>query len=204
MQRLIDQYPLQRGSHPSRDDGMCAMEMVSWLSGEAHSDEPDCACPVMAALVRACNDAMTEHQRNHHLRPMVPQLVHTRANSTVERLRGLMAVDCLVRELLPKWLDRHRRSAEADLLRAIPSIRNLSQVRAAARVITTYADDHRAAQWVLARALDGAAPARYVAGIVQLARALNDNDTWAVMAALIERMTTVRIARENSLVTPQL
>lgn len=204
MQRLIDQYPLQRGSHPSRDDGMCAMEMVSWLSGEAHSDEPDCACPVLAALVRACNDAMTEHMRNHHLRPMVPQLVHTRANATVERLRGLMAIDCLVRVLLPKWLDRHSHRAEADLLRGIPPILNLSHVRAAARVITTYADDHRAAQWVLDRALDGVTPARYVAGIVQLARALSDNETWATMAALIKRMAAVRIARENSLITPQL
>ncbi|MFT4512864.1 MAG: hypothetical protein ACI89X_000956 [Planctomycetota bacterium] len=203
MQRLIDQYPLQRGSHPSRDDGMCAMEMVSWLAGEAHSDEPDCACPVLSALVRACNDAMTEHLRNHYLRPMVPQLVHTRANATVERLRGLMAVDCLVRELLPKWLDRHCRSAEADLMRGIPPIRNLSHVRAATRVITTYADDHRAAQWVLDRALEGAAPARYVAGVVQLARALNDGDTWTTMVALIERMAAVRIVRENSLVMPQ-
>ncbi|MFT6079772.1 MAG: hypothetical protein ACI8UD_002377, partial [Planctomycetota bacterium] len=54
------------------------------------------------------------------------------------------------------------------------------------------------------RALDGVTPARYVAGIVQLARALSDNETWATMAALIKRMAAVRIARENSLITPQL
>lgn len=172
---------------------MCAMEMVSWLAGEAHSDEPECACPVLAALVRACNDAMSEHLRNEYLRPLVPQLVHTRANATVERMRGLLVVDCLVRELLPKWLDRHCRSGEADLLRGMAPIRNLSHVRAATRVITTYADDHRASQWVLDRALEGAEPSRYVAGSVQLARALNDRDTWKTMASLVSRMAAARI-----------
>jgi hypothetical protein len=178
------------------------MEMVAWLAGEAHSDEPDCTCSVLAPLVRACNDAMSEYLRNHYLRPLLPQLIHTRASATVERLRGMMVVDCLVRELLPRWLDRHYRGVEAELLRGIPPIRNLSHVRAATRVITTYADDHRAAQWVLARAIEGAAPARYVAGVVQLARTLNDSDTWATMVALMERMAAVRIIRGNKLITP--
>ena len=36
-----------------RKNDLCAMEMVAWLAGEAHSDEPECACPVLAAMVRA-------------------------------------------------------------------------------------------------------------------------------------------------------
>ena len=94
MQRLIEQYPLQRGSHPHRDDGMCAMEMVAWLAGEAHSDEPECACPVIASLVRACNDSMSDPARNRYLRPLVPQLVQTRADRRVEQARGMLAIDC--------------------------------------------------------------------------------------------------------------
>jgi hypothetical protein len=193
MQRLIEQYPLQRGSHPSREDGMCAMEMVAWLSGEAHSDEPDCACPVISALVRACNDAMTDHNRNCYLRPLVPQLVHTRANATVERLRGFLAIDFLVRWLLPRWLDRHARRDEAKLLRDLQPIEQLRHVRAAARVITTYAGEQRAAQWVLDRALEGAPAQRYIAGVVQLARALNDGQTWSEMAQLAQRLAGTRI-----------
>lgn len=193
MHRLIEQYPLQRGSHPSRDDGMCAMEMVAWLAGEAHSDEPECACPVMAALVRACNDSMSDQARNQYLRPLVPQLVHTRATATVERLRGILAIDCLVRRLLPKWLERHHRREEAQLLRDMRRIERVSHIRAATRVITTYAGDHRAAQWVLDRALEGVPPARYVAGIVQLARALNDSDTWREMSELATRMAAARV-----------
>lgn len=169
------------------------MEMVSWLAGEAHSDEPDCACPVLAALVRACNDAMSDPSRNEFLRPLVPQLVHTRATATVERMRGILAIDCLVRWLMPRWLERHHRRDEARLLREMPPIERMSHVRAATRVITTYAGDHRATQWVLDRSLEGAPPARYVAGVVQLARALNDRDTWREMAALAARMAAARI-----------
>ena len=96
MQRLIERHPLRRGAHPSRDDGMCAMEMVAWLAGEEHSDEPVCACPVVAALVRASNDAMTDDARNRYLRPLVPQLVNSRGSAADERVRGLLAIDRLV------------------------------------------------------------------------------------------------------------
>ncbi|HEB51942.1 MAG TPA: hypothetical protein ENI87_01675, partial [bacterium] len=133
MQRLIEHYPLQRGAHPSRDDGMCAMEMVAWLAGEAHSDEPECACPVLAALVRACNDAMTDHARNRYLRPLVPLLVNTRASAAIERVRGMLVVDFLVRTLLPRDLRLRGRVDEARLLAELPPITRLEHVRVAAR-----------------------------------------------------------------------
>ena len=203
MQRLIEQYPLQRGSHPSRDDGMCAMEMVSWLAGETHSDEPECACPVLSALVRACNDAMTDESRNRYLRPLVPQLVHTRGNLTIERLRGYLAVDCLVRWLLPKWLERHGRRDEAQLLRQLEPIERIAHVRAAARAITTYGSAHRATLWVLDRVQEAVPAQRYVAGIVQVARALNEGDTWQAMAALAHRMAALRIDKHQGFVARQ-
>lgn len=188
MQRLIERHPLQRGSHPSRDDGMCAMEMVAWLAGEEHSDEPRCACPVLAALVRACNDAMSDDARNRYLRPLVPQLVHTRSNASIERARGMLALDALVRVLVPMWLDRRGRADAAGLLRELPELQRLEHVAVARRVVATFAPEQRAAEWVLERALDGAEPARYVAGVVQVARALADGQSWTRMAELCVRM----------------
>jgi len=192
MQRLIEQLPLQRGAHPTRDDGMCAMEMVAWLAGEAHSDEPECACPVLAALVRACNDAMSDRSRNRYLRPLVPQLVNTRGSAAIQRERGLLAVDALVRRLLPMWFERHHRAAEAKLLRELPPVERLENVRAAHRALETFSKDQHAAMWVLDRALEGVPAARYVAGIVQVARSLNDADTWAEMVALVQRMVAAQ------------
>lgn len=204
MQRLIDQHPLQRGAHPTRDDGMCAMEMVAWLAGEPHSDEPTCACPVIAAFVRACNDSMSDVARNRYLRPLVPRLVNTRGLVATERLRGLVVVDALVRELLPAWFRRHRRPDEARLLAELPPVQGPDDLRACLRVLDHFAPDQHAARWVVQRALDGLPAARYVAGAVQVARAMNDADTWTTVVATIERMvsagrpTPPRLAADES------
>jgi len=186
--RLIEQLPLRRGAHPSRDDGMCAMEMVAWLAGEPHSDEPRCSCPVLAALVRAVNDALTDSSRNRLLRPLVPQLVHSRSSMTRERQRGLLAVDHLVRVLLPQTLRRQRREAEANLLADLPAVVDLDRLRTAARAVEHYAPGEHAARWVLQRAIDGLPPARYVAGLVTVARLLPDPAVWNGLAGLIAAM----------------
>lgn len=188
MDHPIEQFSLAVGAHGSRDDGMCAMELVAWCAGEPHSDEPRCACPVLAALVRACNDAMSDAQRNRWLRPLVPMLVGTRATAAVERARGLLVVDALVRELLPRRLRRERRLDEAKLIAALAPITTHADVRAALRAVEHFAPRQRAVRWVLERAADGTPPARYVAGAVQLARALDDAPAWTAMIALIERM----------------
>lgn len=188
MHRLIDQHPLRRGAHATRDDGMCAMEMVAWLAGEAHSDEPACACPVLSAFVRACNDAMGDQARNRHLRPLVPMLVNTRGDAGLEQARGLLVVDALVRRLLPAWLRRHRRHDEARLLGELMPITGLEEARAALRAVEHFVPDHHATRWVLQRALEGVPPARYVAGAVQVARALDDAPTWTAAVELVEQM----------------
>lgn len=198
LQRLIDQHPLRRGAHPSRDDGMCAMEMVAWLAGEPHSDEPRCACPVLAALVRAINDSLSDEARNRYLRPLVPQLVNTRGSAADERRRGQVLLDGLVRELVPAWLRRHRRHDEAQLLAALPPVRGQDTLLAAHRAVAHYARDLHAAVWVLQRAVEGVAPARFVAGAVQVARALNDVATWTLVRDLVVRMVEAPRAADGA------
>jgi hypothetical protein len=199
MHRLIEQHPLRRGAHPTRDDGMCAMEMVAWLAGEPHSDEPGCACPVVAAFVRATNDALGDAARDRHLRPLVPMLVNTRATAAVERARGLLVVDALVRDLLPRWLVRQRRPDEARLLRDLPAVHDATTLRAAQRAVEHYATDCAAARWVLQRAVDGLPAARFVAGAVQVARLLHDVPTWTAVGALIERLARCGADRVDEL-----
>ena len=201
MQRLTE-FPLQRGAHPTRDDGMCAMEMVAWLKGEPHSDEPSCACPVLGAFVRACNDAMSDAQRNRYLRPLVPMLVDSRGSAALERARGLIAIDGLVRTLLPMSLRHKRRSDEARLLGELPAIERLEDVRTALRAVDHFANDQHATRWVLQRALEGVMPARYVAGVVQLLRAMNDAAAWTAAVALIERLVACTPAQLDAVDKP--
>lgn len=169
------------------------MEMVAWLAGEAHSDEPGCACPVVGAFVRACNDAMSDEARNRHLRPLVPQLVNTRGSAALERARGMVVLDALVRTLAPAALRRQRKPDEAALLGELPPLQRLEDVRHALRVVEHYAPSQSATRWVLQRAVEGQAPARYVAGAVQVARSLHDGPTWGVVVAIIQRMVAATV-----------
>jgi hypothetical protein len=47
---------------------------------------------------------------------------------------------------------------------------------------------HQAARWVLLRALEAVPPARYVAGVVQVARSLEAAVAWTAAAELVEQM----------------
>jgi hypothetical protein len=56
-------YTLAYGTHASPEDGRCAMEWVSHLAGEPHSDEPACVSPVIRAFCVALNDGLDDEPR---------------------------------------------------------------------------------------------------------------------------------------------
>jgi hypothetical protein len=191
MKRLLETIPLQPGSHPSREDGMCAMEMVAWLAGEAHSDEPACACPVLAALVRASNDAMTGQERDQLLRPLVPMLVNSRRTAAVEAARGWRIVDLLVRTLAPRLLEQQGTPADARVLASLPPVGDAITAQAARLALTTCAAPLRPVAWVLDRAIDGQRAQRFVAAAAQVAGAIRGEHGWVEVAALVRRALTV-------------
>lgn len=171
MERLVVIHPLKKGSHPARADGMCAMEMVAWLAGEEHSDEPQCACPVIAAFVRAINDALPDDAaREHYLRPLVPKLVNTARSRGVELRRGYLVADTVTRTLVPLHLEAEGLRLETLLLRALPPITDGDTARVAARALEIWAPDAAAARWLLQRAAEGVTPARFVAAAVHVVK----------------------------------
>ncbi len=199
MRRLSDLYPLRRGAHDARNDGMCAMEMVAWLAGEEHSDEPACACPVIAAFVRALNDGLpTDQARDRLLRPLVPRFVNTRSSAVEERRRGFQVADALVRTFVPHLLEKRGRQSEAAALRAVPAVVDQVTAEAALRAVDHWARDQHAARWVLQRAIEGLAPARYVAGAVQVVRRAGDPTAWELAAKVAAALTVRGIEAERS------
>jgi hypothetical protein len=161
-------FRLRRGSHPTRLHGMCAMEMVAWLAGEPHSDEPRCACPVLATTVRALNDLLPDDSRDRLLRPLVPRLIHTRAGRDVERRRVLLLVDIAVRGMLPELLADQGRRAAALELAAAPPIDSEAAALAMRDLLRSHAPAQRAAIWLLERFADGTPPARWLGGIARM------------------------------------
>lgn len=71
-----DIYWLSRGPHDDPSQGRCAMEWVSFIAGEPHSDRPAC---VDANLVWYCigvNDALDDEDRQR-LRPYLTRCIGT-------------------------------------------------------------------------------------------------------------------------------
>ena len=116
----LERLTLMKGSHAAREAGMCSMELVAYIAGEPHSDHPACACPVLTSYVIGLNDAWDDEQRQK-LKPYLVALVGTRDDAKRE-LRGWMAIDWIVREFTPTWLEAAKLDDEAAALRALPPI----------------------------------------------------------------------------------
>ena len=69
-------YALAYGTHATPEDGRCAMEWVSYLAGEAHSDEPACVSPVLRAFCTTLNDSLEDVPRQR-LRPYLARTIGT-------------------------------------------------------------------------------------------------------------------------------
>jgi hypothetical protein len=193
MTRLTDGRRLSRGAHPTRDDGLCTMELVAWLAGEAHTDEPRCTSPVLIAAVRTINDRIPDALRDPLLRPLAPRLVGTRADARVDAARAAHALDVAVTVLAPRILCRRGRSADAAALSALPRRRgaqSLCEAVAATGIVLP-----RSVGWMLARANDGTAPTEWVKALAFVAEASGDDGAWRVAVDATTAMAAMAAAR---------
>jgi hypothetical protein len=155
---LIERVSLKEGSHKSRDNGLCVMELVAWVAGEKHTDEPECVCPVIGAFLRCWNDALpTDADRDRLLKPLVAPSIGTRAGKDVANRRAFMCMDWGVRVSLPTWLEvcgeRYRLHVAA--LRALPEVADWEDLANAMPVLVSAqkeADAAWDAAWAAARA----------------------------------------------------
>ena len=118
---------LTYGSHKSPEDGMCLVEAVAFLAGEAHSDHPECSCPVLASYARTLNDRMGRGEQGDALRAkylahLASRLVGTRSTPEVEQERAFFFADRAVRLFAPLALESAGLTKEAKTLRSLPEI----------------------------------------------------------------------------------
>jgi hypothetical protein len=78
---------LSKGRHSSPDEGACVMELASMLAGEAFSDHPKSACPVIGSFLRTYNDSVDD-ERRQALYAHAAQVVGTRGSKEVARARA--------------------------------------------------------------------------------------------------------------------
>jgi len=187
----LDTLTLKHGSHESAQAGMCAMEAVSWLAGEPHSDAPRCACPVITRAVIQLNDRIgNEATRTELLRPLLPKIIGTRAGRDVMIARGFVAADMSVRVFAPLALEAR---GQLDLAKSLRELRPVVdretalEAEKAAYAAATYADTADAA----ARAAYAAYAADTVGAAVYAAYAAARRKVYAEGVRMIERMIEV-------------
>lgn len=102
---LLAKIRLQKGQHEDRSNGLCIMETAAYIAGEAHSDHPVCASPVITSFLISWNDSLpSDEDRERLLKPLVQLVVDTRTTAEDDQKRSYMALDWLIRECAPTFL----------------------------------------------------------------------------------------------------
>ena len=157
---VLDTISLQRGKHGSPDEGMCVMEAVAYVAGEKFSDHPKCASEVISSFMRSWNDSLSSNAgRDRLLKPLIPLLLNSAGDDAIEMRRSYMALDWLVRTLLPTWLDlSDTLKADAARIRALPELVDPSGLALASPLVfeaqknaAAAGDAAGAAAWAAAR-----------------------------------------------------
>ena len=101
----FDRISLTSGHHEA-GKGFCAMELAAYVAGERWSDHPRCVCPVIGSFMRSWNDALpSDADRDRILKPLIADLLDTKATRAVEVARSYLALDWLVRVQTPAGLN---------------------------------------------------------------------------------------------------
>jgi hypothetical protein len=153
---MTSDYALGYGTHSTPDDGMCAMEWVSYLAGEPHSDQPACVSPVLRAFCTTLNDTLDDEPRQR-LRPYLSRTVGT-AGDGLDEARSWVSMDWLIRTYAPRWLSAAGLIGRAHELASLSAILDASDLDVALLALIDARRDTHAA-W--AASLGTARPAAW-------------------------------------------
>jgi hypothetical protein len=126
---MTSDYALGYGTHATPEDGMCAMEWVSYLAGEPHSDQPACVSPVLRAFCTTFNDTLDDEPRQR-LRAYLSRTVGT-AGDGLDEARSWVAMDWVIRTYAPRWLAAAGLIGRAHQMASLSAILDTSHLDAA-------------------------------------------------------------------------
>ena len=159
---MSSDYTLAYGTHATPEEGRCAMEWVSYIAGEPHSDEPACVSPAVRAFCTTFNDSL-DHVPRQRLRPYLARTIGT-AGDGFDEMRAWLAIDWLVRTYTPTWLRASGLGDAAAQLYALAPVRDTGTLHAALGPLGAARTTARAAWRETLGASRGAVWAPWLAG----------------------------------------
>jgi hypothetical protein len=141
-------YTLGYGTHATPEDGRCAMEWVSYLAGEPHSDDPGCVSPVLRAFCMTLNDSLEDAPRQR-LRPYLARTIGT-SEDGLDEARSWLAMDWLIRTYTPAWLALAGLTDSSQRLAWLGPVTDCATLEPALGALSAARRDARAA-WAQAR-----------------------------------------------------
>lgn len=124
LERLYQQVELVKGAGEPKSGKLCVMSFVAFLAGEAHSDRPVSASPLIRELAVRINDAMPQEVRQE-LKPFVPRILGTNDGCDSERAAMLRVVTEV--EIMPRICCDFVVSGDRWSWRRTGKFRNLSE-----------------------------------------------------------------------------
>jgi hypothetical protein len=76
MLELLSLVKIGHSSHSSREEGMCVMEAVAYITGDEHSDHPVCVAPSVTNCMIELNDSFEDEDRQR-LKEYAPRVIGT-------------------------------------------------------------------------------------------------------------------------------
>jgi hypothetical protein len=99
LERLCDCVTLVHGLGDRSRARLCIMSLVASLAGEAHSDRPASASPLIRSFAMPLNDVMP-HGVRQRLKPFAPRILGT--NDCCDKSRAEVLRRALAEEILPR------------------------------------------------------------------------------------------------------
>ncbi len=183
---MSSDYRLGYGTHATPEDGRCAMEWVSYLAGEPHSDEPACVSRVLRAFCMTLNDSLEDTPRQR-LRPYLARTIGT-AEDGLDETRSWMALDWLIRTYAPTWLTAASLHGSAHHLATLPEVVDAPTLKTALASLSRAWRDAHAAWSAALRGARLAAWTPWAAG-----RAAAREAAWASAGAAAWAAARVRV-----------
>lgn len=130
---------LSAGHHESPSAGLCVMECVAYIAGEAHTDRPACADYLCSQYAILINDQSIDSRRQTMIK-YVLRLAGSKSEAVAEQ-RFLMMLNTAVKKFLPYTLDKLHLRGISLAVASLPEVTDTASLQFVSSKLNDFASE---------------------------------------------------------------